>query len=779
MNSRQLICSLDRRKVPVTAGNKALNLYRLIRKKYRVPKTYVLTWEAYQRYRLDDLTLIDDLKNELSKILKPEKQYAVRSSANIEDSFNRSFAGQFKTSLNNQGFDQVIQGIWSVWSSTQAQSVKDYLYAHKISEESLCMAVLIQEMLSPVFSGVSLSRNPVTSADEIVVEAVSGSGVSLVQGGHTPDRWVYKWGNWLEKATGSKLPLNVVEQIALGTEGISKEFGVPVDLEWVFDGENLYWVQIREITGLNQTNVYSNYISREFIPGMIKPLIYSVNIPLVNKVWIDWISEITGDLDILPEDLAKSFFYHVYFNMGVLGKIFSSLGFPADSVEMLMGTLPKEAARPSFKPTLKTISRLPWLLAFVVDKLRFESKMKKALEELEPLVSSTDISNLDGWDPEQLLTAVDRHFSLMQEVAYYNVLGPLLMGMYNSALARVLFAEGIDFSSLDLQEGIIDFQVFNPSFQIADLHQEFLELPSEIQQFLEAGNFSDAQNRDESQQFFSGFDQLIRNFGHLSDNGNDFSAVPWRETPELVMELIRTFEPLSNDEQPSIKPADLELRGVKRLIVGFLEKRAREFQLLRERVSSIYTYGYGLFRYYYLALGSHLVDRDILDQREDIFFLTDPQIRALLNGKAQSIRETVEKHKRDMEKYQGIPLPTVIFGEELPLVEMESSNVLRGIASSGGVYTGEISVVSGLQDFSKIRKGDVLVVPFSDVGWTPLFRKAGAVIAESGGLLSHSSIVAREYNIPAVVNVPGATNLANGTTVTVDGHQGKVFIDEA
>jgi pyruvate,water dikinase len=132
-----------------------------------------------------------------------------------------------------------------------------------------------------------------------------------------------------------------------------------------------------------------------------------------------------------------------------------------------------------------------------------------------------------------------------------------------------------------------------------------------------------------------------------------------------------------------------------------------------------------------------------------------------------------------MEKYQNIPLPTVIFGEDLPPVELGSSNVLRGIASSGGIYTGKIRVVSGLQDFSKIESGDVLVVPYSDVGWTPLFRKAGAVIAESGGLLSHSSIVAREYNIPAVVNVPGATNLVDGTIVTVDGHQGKIFIDEA
>jgi phosphohistidine swiveling domain-containing protein len=84
--------------------------------------------------------------------------------------------------------------------------------------------------------------------------------------------------------------------------------------------------------------------------------------------------------------------------------------------------------------------------------------------------------------------------------------------------------------------------------------------------------------------------------------------------------------------------------------------------------------------------------------------------------------------------------------------------------------------VHGLRDFDKLQPGDVLVIPFSDVGWTPLFTKAGAVIAESGGILSHSSIVAREYNIPAVVSVPGACQLADDTIVTVDGYRGEIVI---
>jgi pyruvate,water dikinase len=101
-----------------------------------------------------------------------------------------------------------------------------------------------------------------------------------------------------------------------------------------------------------------------------------------------------------------------------------------------------------------------------------------------------------------------------------------------------------------------------------------------------------------------------------------------------------------------------------------------------------------------------------------------------------------------------------------------------GVPTSIGHYTGKVTVVRGIRDFGKVQEGDVLVIPFSDVGWTPLFARARAVVAESGGMLSHSSIIAREYNIPAVVSVAGATRLPDDIIVTVNGHAGEVIIHE-
>jgi pyruvate,water dikinase len=83
-------------------------------------------------------------------------------------------------------------------------------------------------------------------------------------------------------------------------------------------------------------------------------------------------------------------------------------------------------------------------------------------------------------------------------------------------------------------------------------------------------------------------------------------------------------------------------------------------------------------------------------------------------------------------------------------------------------------VVSGVSEAGRVQPGDVLIIPYSDVGWTPMLARAGAIVAESGGLLSHSSIVAREFAIPCVVSVAGATRIPDGSVVRVDGFTGEV-----
>jgi len=164
-----------------------------------------------------------------------------------------------------------------------------------------------------------------------------------------------------------------------------------------------------------------------------------------------------------------------------------------------------------------------------------------------------------------------------------------------------------------------------------------------------------------------------------------------------------------------------------------------------------------------------------------VFYLYLDEVQDLADAanalaRSQSNREVVVRRRAEIETYRHIPLPENIFGNTAPPLSESSPGTLHGLATSLGYYEGPARVLRGLSDFPRLLNGDVLVIPYSDVGWTPLFGRAGAVVAEPGGMLSHSSIMAREHRIPAVVSVPDACLIPDGAWISVNGHTGEIRI---
>jgi pyruvate,water dikinase len=225
--------------------------------------------------------------------------------------------------------------------------------------------------------------------------------------------------------------------------------------------------------------------------------------------------------------------------------------------------------------------------------------------------------------------------------------------------------------------------------------------------------------------------------------------------------------------------ANLKIPWFRRPFIHLVYRRACRYAVHREAISSLYTYGYGQFRSCFMHLGNQLVDLGVVEKSDDVFYLYWQELVDLMHRQDRSNQHgLIDRRRAEIESNRDAIMPELIFGLEQPPLIKTDETALRGIPTSLGTYTGPARILQGLKDFERLNHGDVLVIPFSDVGWTPLFSRAGAVVAESGGILSHSSIVAREYHIPAVVSVPGACRIRDGTIVTVNGYDGTVMTVE-
>jgi pyruvate,water dikinase len=376
------------------------------------------------------------------------------------------------------------------------------------------------------------------------------------------------------------------------------------------------------------------------------------------------------------------------------------------------------------------------------------------------------------------LKAIQKLIIHNEEAAYFVIVSQLLNAISNRLLLSQLRKRGRKLEDFHLIS--TEYRDIYPNWAIKKMHLEYKKLPRKSKQIL-TSLILDEKKLEENMQF-SDFRRTFRSFmakfGHLSDQGNDFSRISWREQPELVLDMVSSHtESMRSQETEDglgVYPEDSPF------LLNWSYQNAKESLVYKERISFNYVKSYSLFRNLFLHLAELFQEKGFIHDLDDIFYFTFLEIKKIVKeGKlSREISEKQKERKKEIAECENVELPEVIYGDEAPALKRRKNmaRTLIGIPASGGYYTGKTCIVKGTQDFSKVTEGAVVVIPYSDSSWTPILIKAGAVISESGGLLSHSAVITREFKIPSIVGVKRACDLHDDVKVYVDGFSGTITI---
>ena len=811
---------------PSEIGSKAANLAELTGAGFPIPDGFVLRVNAFHRFceanaglererpsSPDSLIIPSDVKSEIRLIAAQlgETPLAVRSSASDEDLPDASYAGQYDTVLNVVGLDAIERAIVRCWISAFNDRVVAYR-AQRGESGVPALAILIQPLINADIAGVAFTANPITrNRDETMVSAIRGLGERLVSGEATPDEWIVREENVEPISTpGDVVTPNQVRRIARLARLVESHFESPQDIEWAIADESLYLLQARPITTLDKIEpvkpdiqVPEGFWMRdlEHFPRPVSPISRSFYLAEIAASMSAGLAEFGILLDRVE---ARTIAGYAYMRMAPLGG--------------------KEGPAPPW-----------WLLAVMVRLLPSARKLLKKARDAER--NDLESKLVDRWwgvwreqffsriearqtidlrslsDPE-LIEELERRRTLLREGndVHFRLLVPFMKPVAEIAI----FCDeelGWDVpQSMELLSGLSAMST-EPARQLSDLASLARQRPA-VQDVLLGNSVSRiADLRNVDPDFADKFDAYQERFG-LRLLGEDLLEPTLGEHPEITLNLLRSqlngsYDPdavvreLTRNREELLDEARRELRNRPDAIARFnrLFQRAQRAYPVREDNSfPTYQAPLGLVRYALLEIGRRMTERGALADPEDVMFLEIDELHGFFQSD-EDARSTVQTRRGEHAWTLANPAPPTL-GEDpgpppdlraLPAEARAIMNVLvwsmeiemaapvaadsgiGGLAGSPGAYRGPARIVHSESDFHKIRPGDVLVCPITSPVWSVLFSSIGALVTDTGGVLSHSAIVAREYGIPAVVATGNATiMLTDGQMVTVDGNNGTI-----
>jgi pyruvate,water dikinase len=746
----QTIITLDDEIEPEVFGAKAATLSQIKRWGYPVPKGWILA-------PFDDPGMLIDFLQPSS--LSP---LVVRSSAIGEDSEQASAAGQYETVLNVTNKQELETAIAQVQASYNHPAAVQY--RRDLGAKDAAMAVLIQPQVQSVYSGVAFSRDPIVQqGDAVVIEAVSGSPAQVVSGKITPEQYrVFVVGeeklSTLQFEGEGKIPQALIKQVAYLARRLEKRYhGIPQDVEWSYDGQTLWVLQARPITTL--LPLWTRKIAAEVIPGVIHPLTWSINLPLTCGMWGELFTLVLGersrDLDFTK--MATLHYSRAYFNASFLGEVFLEMGLPPESLDFLT-----RGAKMSKPPLASTWENLPGLTKLLQREISLEKEFKQDYRT-RFIPGLTKLANelIEELSAPQLLGRIDLILDLLNQGTYYSILSPL-----SAAIRQAVSG---------VKDEKIDHSITPEISSLRSLRILAADAKEILPEFDPGRVFEDLAQTPEGERILDDFAEILEDYGYLSEVGTDISVPTWKEQPHLVKQLfiqfMETSEPANGDDSRKRQQ-------------GFVQSRVD----LKGRVTEVYSRLLAELRWTFLALEKIWLQNGLLQQTGDIFFLRLGEVRRLAANADPELRNQLsallqKRRSQFLQDSQITQIPPLVYGNNPPHPIASpidtSDHILLGIPASQGQAAGQVKVVRNLQEVGEINKGTILVVPYTDSGWATILVRAGGVIAEAGGKLSHGAIVAREYGIPAVMDVRGATYLLqDGQQVRIDGSKGIVELEE-
>ena len=455
---------------------------------------------------------------------------------------------------------------------------------------------------------------------------------------------------------------------------------------------------------------------------------------------------------------------------------------------------------------LKAVLGLPGLMVWF---LRSQPESgRKAVERLKQETDQLQRTDFTTWKDEDLPAQV--FHGLQQVFDRTGELGGAMTGMqYFTLLARNCrkwFHDPESTIASKLLTGLGDINSAQAGLEIWRL-AEMARARPQLQELI-GSDLTWAELRPRlagvelGDEFLTRWDRLMFAGGHHCRGEFDVSKPRWRDEPDFVLATVRSYLRAGVDFDPETAlrqqvAAREQLAGecrrrlrnpVKRLTFNFLLKRARLGACVRENLRDDINRRVAIARMALLELGERLVKHGVIAERDDVFFFYEPELIPVLKGiQSFDIRNTISDRKAEYRRNLGIFPPSVVVGQFNPDAvkpqdpgtpdPLNPPEVLSGLAVSPGIVTGPARVIMSYSTEAQVLPGEILVAPFTDPGWTPYFLPAAGIVVDTGGMLSHGSIVAREYGKPAVVNVGPATRIIKtGQKIQVDGNQGKVRI---